>query len=228
MEKTELEQIATNYGKMVSYICSRMISNPIIAQEAAQETWFEIVKSIKSFKNKSKLSTWIYSITSRVVMRYSKNEKKYSTNFLHKYFRSEYPLLDFPENKEEYQLHIKQLCNNCMVGILHCLDNNSRLAYIMRDIATLSYKDISEIFKIAEPALRKDISRSRNKLRNFLNNECFLFNPEGNCKCRIKEPVKEIKLEDEFSRLRKTVHKMQLFKDAEKVLPQNNYWKNVI
>ncbi|MBW2561488.1 MAG: RNA polymerase sigma factor [Deltaproteobacteria bacterium] len=224
----ELKQIARDYGRMVSFLCTRMISNPQVAEEAAQETWLEITRSLNSFRNQSKISTWIYTITRRVVIRYSQRGKLYSTDYLRQYFRSDEPAPDFPNDRREYARHIKEQCDKCMVEILHCLDNDSRLAYIMRDIAGLSYGDISDILEKSEPAVRKEISRSRNKLRRFLHEECYLFNPEGNCKCRMKDGVKEINLDQEFDRLRQTVHKMHLFKEAEKSLPRKNFWEKFL
>ena len=227
-KRPDLKQVALDYGRMVSSICTRMIFNPNIAEEAAQETWLEITRSLNSFRNQSKISTWIYTITRRVVIRYSQKEKIYSTKYLSRYFRSDEPVADFPDDRLEYSQNVKEQCDKCMVGILHCLDNDSRLVYIMRDIVGLSYEEISDIFKKTEPAVRKDISRSRNKLRRFLQEECYLFNPEGNCKCRMKKYVKEINLDQEFDKLRQTVYKMRLFKEAEKILPRKNFWEKYL
>lgn len=74
--------IAREYGPLVSSICRKMIRDPEIAKEAAQETWIEILGSIDGFKNESKLSTWIYTITRRVVIRYARREKTYTTRHL--------------------------------------------------------------------------------------------------------------------------------------------------
>jgi len=224
----DLNQVALDYGRMVSSICTRMIFNPHIAEEAAQETWLEITRSLNSFRNQSKISTWIYTITRRVVIRYSQKEKQYSTKYLSSFFRSDEPSPGFPDESKEYSQNIKEQCDKCLVGILHCLDNDSRLAYIMRDIVSLSYSEISDILNQSEQTVRKDISRSRNKLRRFLQEECFLFNPEGNCKCRMKGPVKEIDLHLEFDKLRQTANRMRFFKDAEKVLPRKDFWEKFI
>ncbi len=45
--RPDLKQVALDYGRMVSSICTRMIFNPHIAEEAAQETWLEITRSLK-------------------------------------------------------------------------------------------------------------------------------------------------------------------------------------
>ena len=224
----DLNQLVRNYGQMVSSLCSRMIFDPTVAEEAAQETWLEIIRSINSFQNKSKISTWIYTITRRVVIRYSQNEKQYTTKILRKYFRSDDQVENLPDEKQDLSVYVKEQCDKCLVGILHCLDSESRLLYIMRDIAGISYKDISYIFEKSETALRKNISRSRNKLRCFLNEECYLFNPKGNCKCRMKTFVEKVELEYEFDKMRRIVNKMYFFKEVEEIFPRKNYWEKYL
>jgi len=72
------EEITKECRGLVSALSHRMIQNPEIAKDAAQEAWMEILKSLKTFKGESKISTWIYTIVSRVILRQAKNEKVYS------------------------------------------------------------------------------------------------------------------------------------------------------
>lgn len=84
-----IEYIVENYGSMVTSICRRMIQNEEAAKDASQEVWLEVVKSLKSFRGESKITTWLYSIASRVVNRLSKEERQYSTRFLSNYYHGE-------------------------------------------------------------------------------------------------------------------------------------------
>jgi len=81
------EEITKEYRGLVSAISHRMIQNPEIAKDAAHKAWMEILKSLKTFKGESKISTWIYTIASRVILRQAKTEKVYSTRYLSEYFR---------------------------------------------------------------------------------------------------------------------------------------------
>ncbi len=56
------EEITKEYRGLVSAISHRMIQNPEMAKDAAQEAWMEILKSLKTFKGESKISTWIYTV----------------------------------------------------------------------------------------------------------------------------------------------------------------------
>ena len=82
------EEITKEYRGLVSAVSHRMIQNPEIAKDAAQEAWMEILKNLNTFKGESKISTWIYTIASRVIFRQAKNEKVYSTRYLSEYFRN--------------------------------------------------------------------------------------------------------------------------------------------
>lgn len=218
-----LDSIAKQYGPMISSICRRMIRNEDTAKDAAQEVWLEIQKSIHSFRGESKLSTWIYTLAYHVILRHAKLEKVYSTRFLAGFFHGpeqEYRSTDDPDKN----YWIRSMCDKCLTGILHCLDNQSRLAYIYRDMAELDYSEIAQILELDESNVRKIVSRSRSKLNKFLNNECALHNPNGSCSCRMKRYVTEIKLPDEYQKLYRSIRHVSTFRASEKVLPVQDYW----
>lgn len=224
---TSLDEIVIEYGFMVSALCRRMIQDPILAEDVSQEVWFEIVKSIDSFKRKSKLSTWIYTICYRVINKHYKKEKVYTTKYLSSYFT--YEKLEIPQNLEcNHSIWVKEMCDKCLTGILHCLDNESRLMYLFRDVIQLDYEEIAIIFNKKEATIRKILSRSRKKLKNFLEDNCILFNPNGKCNCRMKHLVKDIKLEEEYDKIRYFAEHANFFLQSEKVLPRQNYWKDFV
>jgi len=220
--------IVQDYGPLVSSLCRRMISDPHRAEDAAQESWLEILRSLHGFREDSKLSTWIYTVTKRTVLRHARNERLNSFESLSDYFRADEPVVGFPNPGRELDDDVKRQCDRCLTGILHCLDTDARLAYIMRDIAALSYVDIAGVFETSEQTIRKVVSRSRNKLRRFLNDECCLFNPDGSCKCRMIKHVKDLRLDEEFETLRGTVDQMRIFKEADEMLPRKNFWEKFL
>jgi RNA polymerase sigma-70 factor (ECF subfamily) len=211
------EEITQEYKGLVTAVCHRMIQNPEIAEDATQEVWMEILKSLETFRGESKLSTWIFTIASRVILRLAKNEKVYSTRYLSEYFRKgerESP----HENEADKKIWVKEMCDKCLTGILHCLSNEDRLLYTLYDIAGLSHREISRIINEKENIIRKRISRSRMKIRNFLNEECVLFNPDGNCSCRMKKHVVGIDLPSEYQKIKKKVKDIHFFRESQQIL----------
>jgi RNA polymerase sigma factor (sigma-70 family) len=220
-----LEDIAATYGKMVSSVCRRMIADQDTARDAAQHVWLEVVKSLPSFRGEAKLSTWIYTITRRIAADFAKNEQTYSLRFVRDYFDSgdvESPVHADPDK----QLWVKQMCDQCVTAMLHCVDNETRLAHIFRDVAELEYADIAEVLGMDEPAVRQMVSRSRKRINSFLKNRCTLYNPDGNCRCRIKRAVDDVNLVAEYKKIYALVRRVNFYKASELVLPAKDYWKN--
>ena len=219
--------LVEQYGRMVSSLCRKMLQNNETAADAAQEVWLEIVKGYPQFDHRSKFSTWIYTITYRVVMRYASHEKLYTIRFLRSYFHG----ADYEPPVEvdyDHSLWVKEMCDKCLIGTLHCLDNEARIAYIFRDVALLPYPEIAVILGIPEGGVRQLISRARRKLRNFLSNECVLFNPRGNCRCRMRKMVEKVNLPAEYEKLRRSVTRIHFLRRTEQILPGKNYWEKYL
>lgn len=224
---TSLDNVAREYGRMVSSICRRMILDQEIARDAAQQVWVEITKSLASFRGESKLSTWIYRVTRRVAAEYSEREQKFSARHLLDYTRGE-EMEPSCSTDLEKQLWVKEMCDKCLSAALHCFDSEARIAIILKDIAECSYEEIASIVEKEEPAVRQIISRNRRKLQFFMNDLCTIYNPQGRCRCRINKLVREIDLAREYEKVRRIVGKVAFFKQAELVLPGKNYWESLL
>jgi RNA polymerase sigma factor (sigma-70 family) len=222
-----LDAIARDYGKMVSSICRRMIRDEETARDAAQHVWLEITKSFPSFRGESKISTWIYTITRRVAADHAVNEKTYSLRFARDYFNGED--IDPPARVDlDKEIWVKQTCDRCVTAMLHCVDNETRLAHIFRDIAELEYEEIAGVLDKDEAAVRQMVSRSRKRINSFLRDRCTIYNPRGDCRCRILKHVKDVDLAAEYEKIGAMVRRVNFYRKSELVLPGKNYWENLL
>ncbi|NPV91787.1 MAG: sigma-70 family RNA polymerase sigma factor [Firmicutes bacterium] len=225
--KPAIEEVVSTYRGLVSSICRRMIQNPEAVKDAEQEVWLEVVRSYPSFRGESRVSTWVYTITSRVVMDYARKERLHTSRFLRDYFHAgEAELLSYPDFDQK--IWVKEMCDKCLTGVLRCLDQESRLAYVFRDIAQLPYGEISEVLGREEAAVRKIVSRARRKLQGFLKDECVLNNPSARCRCRMNRWVTQVNLPEEYERLKKTVYRLNFYRASEMVLPRKEFWEKFI
>lgn len=222
----DLKNIINQYGLMVSSIANRMIQNKEIAKEASQEAWYEVIKSINSFNNKSELSTWIYTIAKRTISRYSKNERIATLSELG-VFRA-MPEIEYTDYEKDKQEWVKERCDWCLTAITHCLNTEARLIFIFRINIGLPYKQISEIMEISEDNVRQISSRSINKVTLFLNDTCPLYNPTGTCKCRICKQVKSLNLDKEYKSTIKIIRLVDIYQRSDKDLPGKNYWEKFL
>lgn len=224
--KPELNKIIEQYGSLVSSTSHRMIQNKDIAQEAAQETWYEIIKSIDSFNGQSELSTWIYTICKRTILRYARNERTVSMTEL-KAFR-ELPEIEYANTAKDEREWIKERCDWCLTAQNHCLNNDARMIFTFRITLGLSYKQISDVMEMTEENIRQVSSRSINKITHFMKGTCPLYNPQGTCKCRICKQVTSLHLEKEYTALQRIIRLVDIYRRQERELPRKNYWEKLM
>jgi RNA polymerase sigma-70 factor (ECF subfamily) len=222
-----LDSIARDYGRMVSSICRRMIMDEEVARDAAQQVWVEIAKSFPSFRGEAKISTWIYTITRRIAADHALNERTYTMRFARDYFSGED--IDQPVHSDpDREIWVKEMCDKCVTAMLHCVDNETRLAHIFRDVAELEYGEIAGVLDKDEVAVRQMVSRSRKRINSFLRDRCALYNPRGDCRCRIVKHVRDVNLAAEYEKIGVMVRRVNFFRKSEQVLPGKNFWENLL
>ena len=118
-------QLLDNYEQKVFGTCISFIPNKEDAEDVAQEVFIEVFKSIHKFKGNSKLSTWIYKITTNKCLEFirKKNSKK-RFGFMQTILGNEIPL-----DKTGYFTEFNH------PGIL--LENKEKLAIIFKAIYRL-------------------------------------------------------------------------------------------
>ena len=220
------KNLVEQYGRMVATIAHRMIQNKEIAKEAAQEVWYEIFKSLSSFNGNSELSTWIYTIAKRTILRYAQNEKVVTLLNLEQFRGLEE--IEYSGSDEDRKEWVKERCDWCLTALNHCLNNDARLIFIFKENIGLSYKQISSIMEMSVENVRKIYSRSIDKISHFLTDTCPLYNPAGTCKCRICKQVFFIDLDKEYTTVAKMKRLADLYQKFEKDLPRKNYWEKFL
>lgn len=228
MRKIQIDrsQIVQQFGLKISSLSHRMIKDNNLAIEAAQEVWYEVLKSIESFNGYSDISTWIFTIAKRTILRYAISERIYSENEINNHF--ELDPIDYDGTEEDKKQWVKEKCDYCLTAFCHCLNNDARLIFLFRDVAGLSYSKISEIMELGEENVRKVSSRSKEKVKKFMDNNCTLYNQNGECKCRIRKHVLAVDLDKEYNKLANAASMVSFFLKFDKDLPRKNYWEKYI
>lgn len=220
------KQIALEYGDYINKLIYRMIYNKALAEDASQQVWLEVLNSIDNFNGLSDIKTWIYKIASRVVLKISEKESVYSHEDIENFFseKKEYHI----DPTIEKELWVKEKCNNCVTSFLRCLNNEDRLALLLKDLLEFDYDTVAKITEKSSSTLRKQVSRSREKIRNYLNGECAIINTNGTCRCHIKEHVTEINIPEMYKKLEGACNECNELILLDKCLPSKNYWKKFI
>jgi RNA polymerase sigma-70 factor (ECF subfamily) len=188
-----VDALYREFGPKVGRLARRMIANRAVADEAAQEVWTEVLRSWTSFDGRSSPSTWVYTVARRTILRNAAREKRYSTRFLDELFelRADDGLPAWTALPDEARAEwLRRECEDCLTAILHCVPNDDRFLYLLRRVGDLPWRDIAAIVGEPEASLRQSYSRSSRKVTAFLRSRCVLYNPQGDCRCKLTAPLK--------------------------------------
>ncbi|NOY09350.1 MAG: RNA polymerase sigma factor [Spirochaetes bacterium] len=190
----DIDVLIRDHGKKVYNIVFRIIGNHHDAEDIVQETFISVYQNIHNFSNKSSIFTWIYKIAVNQCINHKKKENKIIQRSLDDTIqRDDYsipddfePDLSPVERKiilDEVVFEIRQKCH---YFVTFRLTEEQRIAFLLRYVLDLSYKDIGYILNVSVNVVKARLSRARNQLKNHFNKNCYLYNPENSCRCENK------------------------------------------
>jgi RNA polymerase sigma-70 factor (ECF subfamily) len=133
------------------------------ADDLAQEALLKAYRSIGSFEGRSKLSTWLYSITRTVGLDLIRSRQ-------HRDRQADRPLPDELPDESESQEALLQGKNEAdlLWAALRRLDPEYRVAIVLADVEGLSFDEIAEIEGIPVGTAKSRASRGRDRLASLL------------------------------------------------------------
>lgn len=146
-----MEKIYAKHAKTVYGFLLTKTKSPDLAEELTQETFYQAVKCINTFQQKSSVSTWLCGIAKNIWYGY-----------LRKNTRSE-PLLETSgEPVESAESVFFQSWNNTnLLKMLHNLREPMREVMYLRLSGDLSYRQIGEIMGKSENWARVTFYRGK-------------------------------------------------------------------
>lgn len=171
-DATAFKELVDSYQVKVVNTCYGFLHNYEDAQDLAQEVFIEIHRSIKKFRNESKLSTWIYRISVNKSLNFIRDNKK------RKWFQSLDILFDsdFRTNNQnvDYKSPQKILESNEKSEIINkainSLPEKQKTAFVLHRFEDLSYKEISEVMKTSLSSVESILFRAKKNLQKKLVN----------------------------------------------------------
>ena len=165
-------RLLNDFQQKVFNTCISFIPNKEDAEDVAQEVFLEVYKSIDKFKGNSKLSTWIYKITTNKCLGFirKKNTKKRFA-FMQSITGNEVPFdkttyfteFNHPgillENKEKTATIYKAI---------NQLPENQRIVFTLAKLDGRSYQEIVEITGKSLPSVESSMFRAKKNLKDKL------------------------------------------------------------
>ncbi|MEM6737261.1 MAG: RNA polymerase sigma factor [Bacteroidota bacterium] len=190
-DKKALENVVEEVKDLIYNLSLKMLLFPEDAEDATQEILVRVITHLSTFQRRSSFQTWVYRVASNYLIT-EKAKKGYKAKIIS---LDEYAdqidtghseRVMYTNNQGEISLLEEEVKVSCTHGLLHCLNPTNRLIYILGDVLDFNSSEGAEILDITPVSFRKQLSRSREKVRKFLTTKCGLVNSDNPSRCQRK------------------------------------------
>lgn len=155
------------YAEIVYHKCLGFVKNREEAQDITHDIFVKLFIKIKTFKNQSKFSTWLYSFTynhciNYVQRDYNKRRDKFVQADDDQQFKEEvYGEID---DQAIFELNFDKFLKS-----LELLDPNDKSILFMKYQDDMTIEEIQLAFDLGKSAVKMRLSRAKNKLLQIYN-----------------------------------------------------------
>ena len=186
-DKIALSDLIRSSQQLVYKLAVRMVPDPVEAQDLTQEVLIRVVTGLARFRGESSFKTWVYRVASNHLLPARKRLAEQHVESLdvlaEKLAEGVADGLEARDVPIEDQLVIKEAKLTCTSRMLLGLDRDHRIAFILGEILELSSEEGAEVLEIDSAAFRKRLSRARERMSAFTEDNCGIVNPERACRC---------------------------------------------
>lgn len=150
------------YSGKVYAKCLTLLGEPNLAQDATQEIFTKIFLNLARFNEKSKFSTWLYSITYNFCIDYIRRKKKEKAVFSDEMERAPDLAEDNIPDKELLELNLQQLQQ-----VLETMPTGDRAILLMKYQDGQQIKEIAKQLEKSESAIKMQIKRAKERARKI-------------------------------------------------------------
>lgn len=165
------EILYDRYDKLVYNKCRGFSKHDDEAEDLTQDIFLKLFVKLKTFKGKSKFSTWLYSFTYNHCVNYvnrstAKKIEKQSVdtdNLKDEHYGSQ----------EQDDADIQNLKVEKLKEALEKISPEEKMILLLKYQDSLSIKDLCGVLDIGESAVKMRLKRAKEKLVNVYNEECY-------------------------------------------------------
>ncbi|WP_428667970.1 RNA polymerase sigma factor [Runella sp.] len=150
------EELYDRYADKVYRKCLSFVKDQAKAEDFTHDIFLKLIVRVGSFKENSKFSTWLFSITYNYCMDQLRTTRKLAEDEL----TEGIDLIDDSDDINEMEMDAKRLRE-----VLGGLSHEERTIVLMKYQDEFSIKDIADTFGLTESAVKMRLKRTREKLR---------------------------------------------------------------
>ncbi len=163
-DSAAFEEIVRAHETTVYHLALRQLGSREDAEDAAQEVFLKAYTGLQSFRGESKLSVWLYRITSNVCIDILRRRKE--TVSLSNVNEDGEPMeFELPDARfDPAALAERKDLRERVGAALNCLPPDAREILLLRELGGQSYDEIAQTLELDLGTVKSRIFRARKKL----------------------------------------------------------------
>jgi len=160
------------YCRKMMVVCQRYAKSSQEAEDTLQEGFIKVFASIKSFREESRLDTWM----TRIMINTALNQQRQKLYLL--------PMVDITELEiaEESEISLASFHLAELIAMIQSLPDGCRLVFNLFAIEGYNHKEIAELLGISEGTSKSQFSRAKSLLKVKLNLQNNVYGKYGEAK----------------------------------------------
>ncbi|MBE7628670.1 RNA polymerase sigma factor [Tenacibaculum piscium] len=164
VEKNDSHLFAVLYDRYASVVynkCYGFSKNKEEAQDLTHDVFIRLFVKLRTFKNKSKFSTWLYSFTYNFCVNYvqrNKEKKKEKVTIVTDQIR---------ENSDEDEIDdatLFELKSDKLAKALEIISAPEKMILLMKYQDDMTIKEISDVLSLGDSAVKMRLKRAKEKV----------------------------------------------------------------
>lgn len=174
-DSNAFDEIVTRFQKKVFTTCIGFVHNAEDAEDLAQDVFIEVFRSVGTFRNEAKLSTWLYRIAVNKSLNFLRKKKRNAMQiFIENMFiqndeKATEKLFAAKSTEADAGFEQKEL-KKILEKAIDSLPKNQKTAFILSKYDEMSYSEISEVMGLSLSSVESLIHRAKTGLQKRLIN----------------------------------------------------------
>jgi len=162
------ETIFELHSRRVYALCLRMLSDPVEAEDLAQEAFLQLFRKIHTFRGESAFSSWLHRLTANVVLMSFRRKKPQATS-LDEMMRSdddnEMPRMELGATDPR----LSGVCDRMnLQTAIEALPEGYRLMFLLHDVHGYEHNEIARMLDCSIGNSKSQVHKARKRLREVL------------------------------------------------------------
>jgi RNA polymerase sigma-70 factor (ECF subfamily) len=165
-DESAYEKLYRHHKARVYAWCFRMTGKPADAEDLTQEVFLQLYRKLKSFRGDSSLSTWLYRVTTNIVLMHYRKSRvtALSLDVLEGHDQASVGA----DLQDKISIMIYPVDRVALTRAIGSLPKGRRSVYVLHDIKGLSHRDIARHMGFSVNTSKSQLHRARVILRATL------------------------------------------------------------